>query len=100
MTTLTNEFPYHIFAQYFIEIVDHLKSLEENAEKLLSDGKEVSLNLERELYRHTTIFHILAQAGQETYNKNPEEIYLDGQDFWMKGYSPENPAENKLKEIQ
>jgi hypothetical protein len=80
---MDKEFEYSKFTQYFIEIADHLRALEGEAEELLADEQDVPQSLSNEIYRHTVIKDILTQAGQEMYNKNPKELYKDGWDFWF-----------------
>jgi hypothetical protein len=79
-----SEVEYSRFSQYFIEIADHLKGLELEAEELLSEDKEIPQPLASEIYRHTVILEILTQAGEEMYSKNPKQLYQDGWDFWFK----------------
>ena len=69
---------YSHFARYFVENVDNMNLLTHKAEKLLSEGKEVSTALENEIFRHKVIVNILSQAGQERYGKTPTTIYQMG----------------------
>jgi hypothetical protein len=81
---MTREIEYSQFAQYFVEISETLDGLESEVEELVSEGKEVPLEMASELYRHTVILDILTHAGKELYNKSIKELYQDGWKFWFK----------------
>jgi hypothetical protein len=81
---METEVMYSKFAQYFIEIADHLRGLESEAEELQSEDKAIPHSLSSEIYRHTVILEILTQAGEEMYNKSPKQLYQDGWNFWFK----------------
>ncbi len=78
------EVKYSQFTQYFIEILNVLEALNDEAEELHSVGGEVPQSLGNEIYRHTLIINILTQAGKEIYNKTAKELKKDGWDFWFK----------------
>lgn len=76
-------FSYNKFTQYFMEIQDWLHALEDEAQEFLSVGERVPYSLKKEIYRHNFILDILTQFGRERYNKNTNELYSDGWNFWF-----------------
>lgn len=74
---------YNFFSQYFAEISNILEALEDEAEELHLLGKEVPQNLAIEIYKTQVLKDILTQAGEELYNKSPDQIFHDGFDAWL-----------------
>lgn len=75
---------YSRFSQYYVEMCDKLRSLEDEAHEEDKELGFVRPALSSEIFRHEVIVDILTQAGQERYNKAPNEVYKDGWDFWFK----------------
>ena len=81
---MTDQELYSRFAQYYIEMADELRGLSGEITELTDDGQEIPQALANEYFRIETIVNILAQAGEEKYNKSPKQLYQDGWNFWFK----------------
>jgi hypothetical protein len=80
---MTKDISYSQFAQNYIEHWDNFRGLEAEMEELLADGLEVPENLKNELNRHKLIIGVFVQVGKEKFNKEHNEIYKDGWNFWI-----------------
>jgi hypothetical protein len=75
---------YSKLAQYYIEQVDNLNSLQSEADEFEETGEPIPDELESEIFRHKFIVEVIAKTGKEQFKKEPKQLYNDGWHFWFK----------------